>query len=112
MQNISGTFTVSIGDQDRTMKATFEAIEKLEQRHGSIMELLDKALNSRLKVSESVYIIYIGLAANGDTRLSYSEVGQYVTDKGLRSVLRVVIEFLTYCLTGGKEGKEDPLEQK
>lgn len=112
MQNIQGIFTIDLADDERRMKATFGAIEKIETNIKPIMALLQDAMTYNTKFTDMVGVIHIGLAASGDTRLKRDEIGEAVLNQGMASFMTPYVEFLTYCVTGGKEGKEDPLVQK
>jgi len=112
MKNIEGIFTVELEDDERKLKATFGAIEKIEENIKPIMSLLQDALSYQVKFTDMVKVFHIGLAAYGDTRLKKEQIGDAILKSGMASFIPVYVEYLTYCVTGGKEGKENPLVQE
>lgn len=110
--NISGTFKINLLGQDRDLKATFGAIEKLEENGLSILKRLYDASTIAPKFVDVVDVIWYGLAGNRDTRLTREQIGEAILAEGLDKFAPVYIKFLTYCVTGDKTGSENPLEKK
>ena len=54
-------------------------------------------------IVDIVGVIHAGLVSAKDTRMTYNEVGDAVVLAGLPTVIGVYVEFLTYCITGGKK---------
>lgn len=107
--NIRGVFTVDLAGQERGLKANFDAIERLEGSvfKGPIITKLQEAVQGRASFKDVAGLIHTGLVCNKDTRLSREEVGAAVFEGGLVNFLPVYIDFLTYCITGGQEGKNN-----
>ena len=114
MTNIRGEFRFQLAGQERVMKANFDCIERLETviLHKGIFETLQDAMQNKAKFTEIVNIIHAGMSAAKDTRLTRAEVGQAIMEEGVVNFVGPCIEFLTYCLTGGKKGDDNaPGEQ-
>lgn len=108
IKNIPGEFIVTLDGKERTIKATFGAVEKLEGGllGKTIFEALNDAMNGRVRYADVISVIMVGLEAfNRDTRMTREEIGNAVFAVGLTDFLATHIEFLTYCLTGGKKPK-------
>ncbi len=105
MENISGEFKVQLLGQERVMKANFKAAEKLEKEvlKREIAYVVLQASGYRIAATDIVDVIYVGLAANNDTRLKRDEIGEAVIKEGAANFAPIVIEYLKYFLTGGKE---------
>ena len=105
--NISGEFEIELKGKKHTMKANFACIESLETKilNKGIFETLTEAMQNKGKFSDIVSVIQAGLAANKDTRLTRTEIGDAIMQAGLIQYMEVYIEFLTYCITGGVQSK-------
>lgn len=110
--NISGSFKINIAGQDRQLKATFGAIEKLEEQGIPVLKRLYDASSVAPRFVDVVDVIWYGLAGNKDTRLTREQIGEAVLSEGLDKFAPVYIKFLTYCVTGDKTTSENPLEKK
>ncbi len=113
MNNISGEFKIKLLGQERVMKANFQAAEKLEKEvlKREISYVVLQASSYRISVTDIIDVIYVGLAANKDTRLKRDEIGEAVIAEGAAGFAPVVIEYLKYFLTGGKEQvNSDPFQ--
>lgn len=108
IKNIRGEFKITLAGQERTLKSSFDVIEKLETQvlNKGIFETLQQAMANKAKFSDMVSVIHQGLVAAKDTRLSRAEVGAAMVDAGMVTFMQTYIEFLTYCITGGREAKE------
>lgn len=107
MSNIRGEFTIKLAGQERTLKANFGCIERLETvilKRG-LFDALTEALRGTPKFSDVVSVIHEGLVASKDTRLSRHEVGEAIVNEGLINFAEIYVEFLTYCVTGGQKAK-------
>jgi len=111
-KNISGVFAINLLGQDRQLKATFGAIERLEESGVPILKRLYDATSIAPRFVDIVDVIWYGLAGNKDTRLTRDQIGEAVLAEGLDKFAPVYIKFLTYCITGEKSGVENPLEKK
>ena len=105
--NIRGEFSIELDGQARTLKANFDAIERLEGGlfNKPIVEKLYEAGQGRVAFRDVVTLIDIGLQANKDTRLSRNQIGEAVLKAGMANYIKVYIEYLTYCINGGQEAK-------
>jgi len=104
--NIPGEFKITLAGKEKTIKATFGAVEKLENDlfKRTIFEVLNDALSGKVTFNNVVSVIQVGLeSARNDTRLSRQEIGEAVFADGLTAFIPPFIEYLTYCLTGGKK---------
>ncbi len=110
IENISGQFTITLGGVPRRMKCTFGAIENIEQHvvKKSILKLFSDVQKEDIFISDVVSVIWCGLAAAGDTRLSRKEIGDMIYAENPVEAFTVYIQFLTYALNGGKKEKETP----
>ena len=118
MRNINGEFKVILGGKERTLKATFGAIEKLEggMLPKSIMETLQSVMAGKVTFNDVVSVFMVGIEAfNNDTRMTRQQVGEAIFADGLVHHAKTYMEYLTYCITGGKEsdgntkGEAEPL---
>ena len=111
--NIRGVFKLSLGGTEREIKATFDAIEKLENDlfKRPVVSVLQSAIAGSVSFRDVVSLIQAGLEAKNDTRLSRKEIGEFILDDGLAAFIPVFIEYLTYCLTGGKEQKKGKADE-
>lgn len=102
---INGEFTLDLAGKERVLKCNFRAIEALETRElkKGMIKTLAEISNGDIYFTDVVKIIYVGLAASKDTRLSEQEIGEAVLSEGkFGEAVKVCVEFLTYAITGGK----------
>jgi hypothetical protein len=103
VRNVEGKFQVKLFDRERDIKCSFGAVERLESIHfkpRSIMQVLNDAVNGNFYLNDVVNVIYEGLKANGDTRISYNEIGEEVIKNGMVNYASTIVEFLTYGISG------------
>lgn len=107
MENIRGEFKIQLAGQERTLKASFGAIETLETRllKRGIMQALSEGMANQGTFTDIVAVIHTGLVAAKDTRMSMQEVGDAIMQAGLINFIEVYVEYLTYCITGGQRAK-------
>jgi hypothetical protein len=107
ISNIRGEFKIELAGKERAMRATFEAIERLEGGllRKTIVETLSDMGRGIVRVGELASVIHTGLACNKDTRLTRSEIGEELVRDGIAKHLPTVINYLSYLITGGQEAK-------
>jgi hypothetical protein len=104
--NIPGEFKIMLAGKEKTLKATFGAVEKLENElfRRTVFEVLSDAMTGKFAYRDVISVIQVGLeAARNDTRMTRQEIGEAVFADGLNEFAPVVAEYLAYCLTGGKK---------
>ena len=111
--NLSGTFEIELCGSVRELKSNFKTNEKLERQvlKKPIMKALNDAIEGIIYFGDVVDVIVAGLAANGDTRLSRDEVGEYIHKKGLNTFLPFYIQYLTFSLTGGEVPEVEEIDE-
>lgn len=104
MKNIRGEFIIDFGNGERTMKASFDAVEMIEAKTGkSVIELLNKAAAMSFSIGDIATVFHCGLAANKDTRMTRKEIGQAITEKGVAKYTELYATFLANFVNGGEE---------
>jgi hypothetical protein len=112
MKNIAGQFKLTLGGRSVTLKSTFGAIEILEQDkfNRSIMAVFQELVATKqMSFSDMISVYEVGMAAYGDTRMTRSQIGEAIFQDGAVNHIKPCLDFLTYCLTGGKESAPDPM---
>lgn len=107
LSNIRGEFKVQLAGQERTLKASFDAVEQLESGGLSknIVLTLNDAAVGNVSMRDMTSLFAIGMKAAGDTRLSRQEIGQAIFEAGFSNFIPVFVDYLVYCITGGKPAK-------
>ena len=105
--NIRGEFKFNLAGQDRMMRANFDCIERLETTilPKGIFVTLQEAMQNKGKFTDIVNVLHAGMVSAKDTRMTRSEVGQAILEEGVVNHIAIYIEFLTYCITGGKKSE-------
>lgn len=111
---IGGKFNIELDGQTREMAANFGFVEMVEQMviNKPIVQLLDEAINGRMKLTDLVNVIHIALKANKDTRLTRDAIGSEIIRVGSTKFMQTYIELLTYAITGDVELKVDDASDK
>jgi len=112
MKNIAGQFKVTLNGRSITLKSTFGAIEVLEQEklNRPLMGVLQDVVATRqLSMTDIISIYEVGMGAFGDTRMTRAQIGEAIFADGMINHIKPCVEYLTYCLTGGKESAPDPM---
>lgn len=100
---------ITLAGEERTMRATFAAIRNIERDLGTnVIPLIRKMGQSDVGIGEVTTVIYRGLEAYGDTRLSHDEVGNAVMQNGITVLMGQVFEFLSKAMSGVNVGKTQP----
>lgn len=99
---------IELAGEPRVMRATFSAIRAIEKDTGKgIVGIIQEAAGGRLSVTDIATIIYRGLGGNGDTRLTYEQVGDAVVANGIEKPSVAAVEFLMQALNGASLGKSE-----
>lgn len=100
--------SITLAGEERTMRATFEAIRNIERALNlSIVKLIARVSQADMGLTDTATIIYFGLRGHDDTRLTLDQVGEAVMEVGLTSMIKPVMEFIMKSMGGVKVGKPE-----
>ena len=91
-----------LGDQTYSVRPTFGALVRIEQRIGkSVLALTsDDATVANIKLSEIVAVVYEAVA-DVDKRIMYDQVGMHVVEGGMVEFIPFVINYVAAGVTAG-----------
>jgi hypothetical protein len=106
--------TIDLGDQKREIVGNFEALSAIQtEMNAGELEVIRRFGTGRFGIKEITSIIFNGLKANGDNRLTRSQVGDLILQsKKYDEYSAICVEFLSMSLdTGESVGKEEEQEK-
>lgn len=103
---------ITIAGQKRTMRASFEAIEAIENVTGKSISMLVASVNgSDIGVGLATDVVFHGLRGFGDTRLTRQEVGEAIIEEGIIKVGAPILQFLLIAFRGVSVGKSEKAKE-
>ena len=101
--NIRGVFPIDICGAVRDTKCNIGVAVKLEREIFGMAitkKLTNIVVNEDISIFDITHTIKVALEANGDSRLSFEEIGNDVILQGVDKFSEWYITFLTYAITG------------
>jgi|AKVG01.1.fsa_nt_gi hypothetical protein len=116
MTNINGIFQLEIDGQERELKASVGALERLENHifKRPAEAVLNDCLKDGIMTSTLVDTILVGLHENRDTRFKREDILSEIDKRGKLTFYQFFIEFLDYLISRGNglEYEESPEDKK
>lgn len=101
-----GEVEITLGGKTYAMAPTFDTIQRIEQAHGGLVEIMARFGDNAWRVGDLVGIAAIALA--GEKGLSPQRVGREMHEAGYMNFVAPVSELLVNALTGGRELEDEP----
>ena len=105
---VRGEQKIELNGGTWTMRPSFECMLEMEEELGSLYTYVENlSRTADFKVKEIAFIVYCGIKGHmGDRCPSFSDVGQWVIEKGVIDVAQEVIEFIQNAMITEEQAKE------
>lgn len=99
-----GEVEVTLDGKAMVMHPTFQAMAEIESRtNAAVLDLVQRAVNLKLKHSELAHIITAGLRAGSEPGAKFEAVGEMIMGEGYQPAVSAASQFLTFAVAGGQE---------
>lgn len=106
MENPRNEVKITLAGEERTMRASFEAIFAIEAATGkSMTAIINQVADGDLSITQAATIVHHGLRGYGDSRLTFGQVGAAIVEAGLGEVSLPIVHFVQSSLNGVSVGK-------
>lgn len=99
---LKGERKIDLGGATFTMRPTFAVLTTLEDRFGSLFVFIQKLTQQAnittldITLADVAFIIHTGISGSlGDRSPSYDEVGQWIAEAGVVSIMAEAVDFIT-----------------
>ncbi len=107
-ETVRGEKKIDLGGGTWVMRPTFECMIEMEEELGSLYTYVEHLMRTaEFRTKEIAFIIHCGIKGHmGDRAPSFSEVGQWVLDKGLIDVAGEAMDFIQSAMLTEEQAAE------